>query len=240
MNTPVANRLVSFTPIFALLVLVHIALNYMGAAHLWQLLSKTALVGSLMVLVAVVRPVIEPKYMFPLGAALLFSLFGDIALDLQWKDADMLIPGIACFLIAQLAYARLFYLLPLPVLRVSMLRRKPWVITALTAYAVFLFSLIRPYAGPFTLPVLIYMIAILTMVAMAMHAGGRLRHRANFYRLVAGAILFMLSDSFLALNKFGYAFEYAPAAIMATYGAAQYLLVTGTLLDLSERRLPEP
>lgn len=239
MNTSVASRLVNFTPVFAVLVLVHIASNFLEAEPIWQLLSKTALVGSLAMLVVVSRHELENRYLFPLGAALLFSLLGDIALDLQWKDADMLIPGIACFLVAQLAYARLFYLLPLPVLRVSMLRRKPWVITALTAYAVFLFSLIRPHTGSFTLPVLVYMVAILTMVAMAMHAGGRLRRRANFYRLVAGAVLFMISDSILALNKFGYAFELAPAAIMATYGAAQYLLVSGTLLELSERRLPE-
>jgi uncharacterized membrane protein YhhN len=48
------------------------------------------------------------------------------------------------------------------------------------------------------------------------------------YKLVAiGAILFVISDSLLALNKFYVPFYFADISIIFTYGLAQLFIVLG-------------
>jgi uncharacterized membrane protein YhhN len=49
---------------------------------------------------------------------------------------------------------------------------------------------------------------------------------ANRY-FVAGAVLFVLSDSLLAINKFYQPLAFAGTLIMLTYCAAQYFIVMG-------------
>jgi uncharacterized membrane protein YhhN len=48
--------------------------------------------------------------------------------------------------------------------------------------------------------------------------------------ILFGAMAFVASDSFLAINKFRAPFEQAPFLIMATYLAAQYGIVSGVVL----------
>ncbi|HRF25670.1 MAG TPA: lysoplasmalogenase family protein, partial [Chitinophagaceae bacterium] len=50
--------------------------------------------------------------------------------------------------------------------------------------------------------------------------------------LLTGAILFVISDSVLAINKFYYPFEYRGVLIMLTYGMAQWFIVKGAILYL--------
>jgi uncharacterized membrane protein YhhN len=45
--------------------------------------------------------------------------------------------------------------------------------------------------------------------------------------LVSGALLFVVSDSILAVNKFLQAGSWAPPAIMLTYGLAQFAIAAG-------------
>jgi uncharacterized membrane protein YhhN len=52
--------------------------------------------------------------------------------------------------------------------------------------------------------------------------------RDTFFLLVlAGAILFVLSDSMIAINRFTQPFELARIAIMSSYITAQYLIAVG-------------
>ncbi|HNM27623.1 MAG TPA: lysoplasmalogenase family protein, partial [Saprospiraceae bacterium] len=48
-----------------------------------------------------------------------------------------------------------------------------------------------------------------------------------FSQLLAGALLFVLSDSLIAINKFGHPFNGARLMIMVTYLLGQFLLVSG-------------
>jgi uncharacterized membrane protein YhhN len=45
--------------------------------------------------------------------------------------------------------------------------------------------------------------------------------------VLVGAVLFILSDSTIALNKFLQHFEAASLLVMTTYAAAQWLIVWG-------------
>jgi uncharacterized membrane protein YhhN len=51
----------------------------------------------------------------------------------------------------------------------------------------------------------------------------------SFYLVLAGAMLFVISDSAIAVNKFGNHFEYSDTLIMSTYIFAQYLILKGYL-----------
>ena len=80
--------------------------------------------------------------------------------------------------------------------------------------------------GEMRLPVLIYTAVILTMLTGAINR----KEKANsisYYLILAGAVLFVISDSAIAINKFSYHFEYSGIVIMSTYIMAQYLIVTG-------------
>jgi YhhN family len=54
---------------------------------------------------------------------------------------------------------------------------------------------------------------------------------SSYTWVLAGAILFILSDSTIALNKFLQHFEAASLLVMTTYGAAQWLIVWGMTRD---------
>jgi uncharacterized membrane protein YhhN len=54
-------------------------------------------------------------------------------------------------------------------------------------------------------------------------------HKSYSFVLI-GAILFIISDSLIAINKFAYSIPLSGLWVMATYIAAQYLIVEGVLL----------
>jgi uncharacterized membrane protein YhhN len=61
------------------------------------------------------------------------------------------------------------------------------------------------------------------MLLLALHT-----HQLFGYRyFVIGALLFALSDSILAINKFHTSIHFAGVLIMLTYGLAQLFLVKG-------------
>ena len=70
------------------------------------------------------------------------------------------------------------------------------------------------------------MLVILSMATAAFLRQGRVSKLS--YRLVFfGAIMFMVSDSILALNKFYQPLPYSNIWIMFTYAIAQYVIIIG-------------
>ena len=51
--------------------------------------------------------------------------------------------------------------------------------------------------------------------------------------MMAGAMLFIISDSLLAINKFYYPFQMAGIFVMVTYGLAQYFITYGAIRYIS-------
>lgn len=140
---------------------------------------------------------------------LLFSLGGDILLMLP---QDLFIWGLLSFLIAHLWYIRAFW---------SGARTwQPWLLLA--AYGAVVFIWLRPGLGALQLPVLLYMGAILTMLWQAWQQYRAGRPGAAW--ALAGAALFVLSDTLLAFNRFNTPFDAARLAILSTYFTAQWLI----------------
>ena len=76
------------------------------------------------------------------------------------------------------------------------------------------------------LPVIIYAAVILTMLSGAINRIEKV-NRKSYYLVLAGAVLFVISDSSIAINKFSHQFESSGIVIMSTYIVAQYLIVAG-------------
>ncbi len=150
--------------------------------------------------------------------ALLFSCLGDSFLMFQRQNPQFFLLGLGTFLVAQLTYCVIFSREG----RAKYFWRTPFVM-----YAVTLFWLLKPHIpADFFVPVLAYTFALTWMGSQAVER----QTNPKSYRLVLiGAILFIISDSFIAVNKFAYEIPQSGIWIMATYIAAQYLIVAGML-----------
>ena len=144
---------------------------------------------------------------------LLFSMAGDIFLMLP---SDRFIQGLASFLIGHLFYIAAFTY-------GRRFRVSPWVPATFACYGVLIFLVLRPNLGDVTVPVAVYIVVILAMGWQAWERRGVLGTSGAMLALV-GAILFIISDSILALNKFGFPFYIGRFLNLATYFAAQWCM----------------
>jgi uncharacterized membrane protein YhhN len=95
-------------------------------------------------------------------------------------------------------------------------------------YGTGLVVILYPHLGDLSVPVLMYALVLTFMVLNALFRYQRTT-TPSFTMVFGGAILFMISDSLLAVNKF---IEPIPGAgfwIMSTYISAQFLIVLGLL-----------
>lgn len=148
--------------------------------------------------------------------ALLFSAAGDVALSLDGER--YFVHGLALFLIAHLWYVVAF--------GQTMAFQAASIIplTFITLFALYLIRKLYPALGGLRIPVLCYIAVIIAMgVAASLHA-------PFSWLLIAGAIIFMLSDSSIAIHKFLHPIPGRDFIVMSTYYVAQFLLVMGFVL----------
>jgi uncharacterized membrane protein YhhN len=153
--------------------------------------------------------------------ALVFSLIGDILLMFLVASPSYFTGGLVAFLLAHIMYILVF-------LRSRNKAANTFpIIAILLIYASGIFYLLKDGLGELLIPVLLYLIVILSMTVTAFL---RKRSNRNSYILIfAGAIFFVISDSILALNKFYQPLAFTNISIMLTYAFAQYLIVLGIL-----------
>jgi len=164
--------------------------------------------------------------------ALFFSWIGDIILMFQEVNANFFIGGLVSFLVAHLCYIFAFRNVSEDT-SASLLSHRPWLVLVFIAYGIAVFLLVRPGLGSMLVPVILYEVIILLMGITALNRFGRVDDR-SFLLVFGGAILFMLSDSLLAINKFFTPFLLADFLIMLTYITAQYCIVKGMVAQLEE------
>ena len=165
------------------------------------------------------------NFNFLMLAALIFSWAGDVILDFSF------IPGLACFLLAHIMYATQFFKTPGTG---AVFYRRFYLLLPVIFYGVVLVFLLYDHLDGMRLPVIIYAIVILTMLVAAINRYEK-AGRLSFILVLAGALLFVISDSLIAVNKFGFPFRFSDVADMTTYIAAQYLIVTGVLKQSEEK-----
>lgn len=160
--------------------------------------------------------------------ALLFSWAGDLLLMFESLNSNFFIFGLVAFLIAHIFYI-LFYE---NVLRKEGLSKNYWWFLPVIIYYIALIYLLSPHLGDMKLPVRIYGIVISYMLIQALQTG-RIKDMRAATLMIGGAVLFITSDSILAINKFYDSFEYSGIAIMLTYGIAQLLITLGAVRYIS-------
>lgn len=163
--------------------------------------------------------------------ALFFSWLGDVLLIFQSAYPVFFLFGLSAFLLAHIGYILFFYFLR----NQEGLKLRPYLLVAVAAYYAILISLLSPYLGEMRWPVRVYGLVISAMLMLAAHGWFLSDKKAGSY-LCNGAMLFVLSDSLLAVNKFYHPFPGAGLAVMATYGLAQLLITAGAKQYLRNRK----
>uniref|UniRef100_A0A667I2D2 lysoplasmalogenase n=1 Tax=Lynx canadensis TaxID=61383 RepID=A0A667I2D2_LYNCA len=146
---------------------------------------------------------------------LVFSALGDAFLI--WQDQGYFVHGLLMFAVTHMLYASAFGMRPLAL-------RTGLVMAVLSGLC---YALLYPgLSGAFTYLVGVY-VALISFMGWRAMAGLRLVGAAwRWTELAAGsgALLFIISDLTIALNKFCFPVPYSRALIMSTYYAAQMLI----------------
>jgi uncharacterized membrane protein YhhN len=154
--------------------------------------------------------------------ALFFSWIGDILLMFVPKNEFFFLLGLSAFLLAHIFYIVFFHKVRVR----ESIRGNGWLLLIVIVYYASLLSFLSDYLGEMNLPVKIYGVIISFMFMLALHMLF-LKNKRTGLLMMLGALLFVISDSVLAVNKFYRAFEGAGFLIMITYGLAQLLIAEG-------------
>lgn len=158
----------------------------------------------------------------------LFSWIGDLFMMFSGEFLYFIL-GIASFLVAQVLYAFLFLRTINISGKKSFLKKKPvWLIPYIAFGLIIYILLFTQLDAVLKTAIFVYMTAILTMSAMALNRYGN-GHPMSFSLVLVGSLLFVASDSLIAINRFLVSIPYEGLFIMSTYIAAQYLIMMGIL-----------
>jgi uncharacterized membrane protein YhhN len=165
----------------------------------------------------VLLAVLDWRAQFRLFAvALLFSAAGDALLGTNGER--WFVPGLAAFLTTHLLYATIFWRdsrLP----RTSLRGGRKVAAVAIPLFAIVYAAFLFPLLGALAVPVVGYIAAIVAMAVIAL--------RVAAVSVPIGAVMFMVSDSLLAFDKFVWSEAWMGPLIWITYAAAQLLIAYG-------------
>jgi len=205
--------------IFLAVATVFSVLNWVAVGRknsILEYVSKPASTVAFLLVLATVDVVHDAPWGWRI-AAFVFCLFGDVFLMLP---RDAFIPGLASFAIAQMLYAISFatgetsggramvgFLVVLPI--AAFLARR------------FIHAIRRTGSVDLIAPVTVYMVVISAMTIAAIAEGSPVA--------IAGAAIFMMSDSLIAETRFVKARAWHAVGIMVTYHVALAGLALGVL-----------
>lgn len=211
-----------FSVVFFIIVLFELFTGSSESMKIIHYFAKPAIVISLIFLFVVTSNPLHKSLRNLSLLALLFSVLGDILLMFVEYSAHFFTLGLVAFLTAHIMYVLVF-------LKHRNKKATPiGFIILLLLYAVGLFYFLHDNLGAMLIPVILYMLVILSMSTTAFLRKDQVSTLS--YKLVfIGAVLFMISDSILALNKFYQPLAWSNISIMLTYALAQYFIVIGIL-----------
>jgi uncharacterized membrane protein YhhN len=150
-------------------------------------------------------------YQTAILAGLIFSTIGDVFLI---KDKQFFVQGLVAFLIGHICYIAAFWTNP------------NWLsLIFYLLYVIFFLKILWKDLGKLKIPVGIYATAIALMSWMALSKTIE-HHNHHTLHAFLGSLMFVISDSLLAYNKFKLPFRLAPLFVLGTYFLAQWLIAT--------------
>jgi uncharacterized membrane protein YhhN len=195
---------------------VTISAEYRGPRRVHYLFKPLTLV-LITILALIPKYPVSPFYQYMIVVGLLCSLAGDVFLMLP---SDRFIHGLASFLIAHAFYTAAFLVEG----------NRPfsmWAALPLVVYGGFMLWLLWGGLGKMKAPVIFYVSALLLMALIASSRYVVTKQPGSLLAAV-GVILFVASDSVLALDKFKSSFRLAQFLILTTYFVAQCLIALST------------
>lgn len=216
-----------FTRSFIVFSFLYLLLLISGKEDMaWWL--KPLLIPILISIVSICEPFRTQKILL---LALFCSWIGDVLLMFANQHALFFIFGLISFLTAHLIYISLFQKQTIQYERKSYLKFIPFVVAYLLTILYFLWETLHEMK----IPVAVYAIVISLMLLMSIKAYFQWEKPSNFWVLI-GALLFVISDSILAFNKFHSPIFMSTFWIMSTYLGAQFCIVNAILQK--QKKLP--
>ena len=214
----------SFTFIWVALIIA--VIDWIAVVKRWKRLEYIAKPGvmiALLVWVWGVNGFSGPMIWFALG--LVFSLFGDIFLMLP---REQFIAGLISFLLAHIAYLVGFLQTTPPLNIVSLILAVLVGIAATRIYRSIGAGLADSGNQALRPPMLIYTIVISLMLWSALLTlVGKEWLPVQALLAAGGALLFFLSDTFLAWNKFVSPIRHGKLLVIITYHLGQVMIILG-------------
>lgn len=203
------------SPLILAAAVLAIRADYRGPR--WQHYLGKPLATALVFFLALSRaPGSTRTYALAILLGLLCSLAGDIFLMLP---GDRFIAGLVSFLLAHVAYIVAFVTAP----GARFTLQSSLTFLPLILYGAVVFGQLGPHLGSLRLPVFVYLLVIVAMAWCALERW-RVAQTVSTRLAALGALLFVLSDSALARNRFIGRFKLAQAIILGTYFMAQWLI----------------
>ena len=217
--------------LFALVLLIDLVAVYLNNESL-QFISKPLLMPLLAIYLLLQTSSATSGLKAWIFLALFFSWAGDIFLLFEERGSNFFLLGLSAFLVAQVFYIVFFHNIRMR----EYIRGNALLLLLVIVYYSILINVLSPYLGNMKLPVRIYGVVLSFMVMLAMHTMLGKNKKAALW-LTMGAILFVVSDSLLAFNKFFSPFNYAGVVIMLTYGLAQLFITEGAVRYINSETL---
>ncbi|OOG59385.1 lysoplasmalogenase [Rhodanobacter sp. C03] len=229
-SRPVSRWLALATLVVALGAIVG-ALMASGAASavwLWlHWLCKPLATVLILLLAWRTQPPLSVRYQRWILVGIVCSLLGDVLLMLP---QDLFVPGLVAFLCGHQCFIAAF-------IGDSRFGARPWWLLASLAYgAINLYLLWDSIAAPLRLPVIVYVVVLSSMGGQALARAWTFVRRGDAQagsarRAAVGAMLFMLSDSVLAWNRFHAAIPLSSLWVLSTYYLALWWIARSVQRD---------
>lgn len=162
--------------------------------------------------------------------AFLFSWTGDMFLMFAHLNGLFFNAGVGGFFLAQLAYIKI-YTDNIKSDNKGLVFDKPvWLIPFALYLATILYLIIGNLKGVMIPIIVIYAVSLILMSVFALNRKGLVCER-SFKLVFIGSLLFVISDSMIAINRFYAEFKASSFLIMLTYFVAQYLIMSGLIAE---------
>jgi len=190
----------------------------------YRYFTKSLIIPSLTSYLISTSPKTKGLYFFVI--ALFFAWLGDVLL--LFSGANFFLLGLGSFLVMQILYSFIFY-------KERKINSKKALITAflLIIFCVSFNNYLWPFVQEIRVPVIVYSIAIALMTFTGIN---RDRKLIGYQYILLGVLLFVVSDSILAINSFGPGIWNGGFLVMLTYILAQYFIVEGYARHLRSKK----
>jgi uncharacterized membrane protein YhhN len=218
-----------FIPLFLLILFTDLVFNNYNDLVSLRVFSKPLVSITLLVFYFLNSKCRHRKERLLVFLCLLSLFLGDVFL-LEQTQFYSFPAGLFAFFMANIFYSMVLYRSA----NLEINKSYPFLLVS-AVYLFTIFYLMYDKLNGYFVPILIYIFAVLNMIQAAFLRYKEVNHY-SFILVFIGALLFLFSESILALNTFYAPFPYKNVLIMLFYGISQLLIILGILKEQKKFR----